>query len=346
MNDQMKKRVAVVIPIKNERHGLMSLLESLEQQMGTQDEVICIDAGSTDGSWELLTRFAKTHPQFRIAREAGAYPGAARNAAIRRTDARFIAQIDGGNIPCENWLSEIIDPLLNGQADYVMGDVAIKPVMKTIKGRHVDMGCFYGASIFRDPHLRAKQLRPPAGGASVAYKRHIWQTAGGFPEWLRTGEDRLFAQKLNRQDLRIVFAPQAIVYWEIGPTLIDFLKRHLYHQRVKVRQIRKKKKGLKGIALQFSFLITLAAAIFHPTWWPLPVACFGVAVLYQTRKSVRAYYRRSHKQDIPSPMVVIIFLVLESMVFPAKLLGTFQALFRSRRDGQCNQHRVEEYLAS
>jgi hypothetical protein len=180
----------------------------------------------------------------------------------------------------------------------------------------------------------------------VAYKRHIWQTAGGFPDWLRTGEDRLFAQKLSRQDLRIVFAPQAIIYWEIGPTLIDFLKRHLYHQRVKVRQIRKKDTGLKGIALQFSFLITLAAAILRPTWWPLPVACFGVAVLYQVRKSVQAYSRRSHKQDIPSSMVAFIFLVLESMVFPARLLGTFQALFRSRRDDLRNQHRVEEYLAS
>lgn len=260
------KRAAVVIPVKNECRELNRLLTALSRQLGESDEVICVDAGSTDGTWETLCRFAETHPQFKAFREDGAYPGRARNIAIQRTSARFIVHIDGGNMPHEQWLATILDPLLHGRADYVMGDVAVNPVTETLWGLRMDAGRFYGASLFRGLHIRGRMLHPPAGGAAVAYRREVWEKAGGIPEWLRTGEDRLYAKKLMQQDLRIAFAEKAVVYWEIGPTLWDFLKRRYNYQRIRVDRMDENAGGRKGISLYFVFLVPPRPPSFTATF--------------------------------------------------------------------------------
>lgn len=346
MDDGTKKRVAVVIPIKNEADGLLRLLRILEQQIDTADEVICIDAGSTDDSWEILIRFTQTHPRFKAFKVDGANPGAARNAAIQRTSARFIAQIDGGNIPDANWLPEILKPLLIDKADYVMGAVDVKPVMKSPFGRHVDMGRFFGASLFRNPHLRGRNLNPPAGGASVAYKRQVWHKAGGFPEWLRTGEDRLFAKKIMQQRPRVVLAPDAVILWEIGPDLRHFLKRHHDHQCTRQKEPGTKSGGIRGILLQFCFLTALVAAVLIPWLWPLPVALFGFAVFHQTLKSAKVFYTRGPWPQVPSGLVLLIFLILESLVFPVKIIGTFNRLRRKKNTQHDHDTQTKAYLAS
>lgn len=341
-----EKRATVVIPLKNESRELEELLTALAQQLGRTDEVICIDTGSTDGTWEILCNFVQSHPQFKVFREEGAYPGRARNLAIGHTTARFIAQIDGGNWPCENWLPNLLNPLIADQADFVMGDVGVKPIIKALWGRRIDVGRFYGASLFRGRHIRGRSLHPPAGGACVAYERQAWETAGGFPEWLRVGEDQLFAQKLDRQNLRIVFAKNAKILWEIGPTLFDFLKRHLHFQCVKAGLESESHSPWKGFIIQGGFVAAVAVAALHPALWSLPGLIFFSAVSHQTLKSVRTYVLRHGEDQKDSGLWMITqFLFIESLVFPAKLLGSIKARLQPQKERQARQRQREKYLA-
>lgn len=60
---------SVITPIKNEQENLPRLLDEIRSvmaDMGASWELICVDDGSTDGSYELLRQMQKNHPQLAV----------------------------------------------------------------------------------------------------------------------------------------------------------------------------------------------------------------------------------------------------------------------------------------
>jgi hypothetical protein len=54
---------------------------------------------------------------------------------------------------------------------------------------------------------------------SVAFRKTTWEEVGGYPETTYTAEDTVFDLAVRRLSGRIVFAPRALVYWKLRPTL-------------------------------------------------------------------------------------------------------------------------------
>ena len=61
---------------------LPACLESVAAQTFRDFELIAVDDGSTDRSWEILTEFAKTHPFLRVIRQENQGLSAVRNRMI------------------------------------------------------------------------------------------------------------------------------------------------------------------------------------------------------------------------------------------------------------------------
>jgi glycosyltransferase involved in cell wall biosynthesis len=319
-------KVAVVVPVKNEIDGLGGLVTSLQGQVSEGDEIIFVDAGSSDGTQGALRDYAARDPRIRLLISEGAFPGRARNLAIRHTNAEIIAQIDGGNHPDEHWLQNLVAPMLRGKADYSMGAVKIMPVRRRILGRIMDMGALYGASLHRT-EFRDGSDGPPAGGASVAYWRWIWEKTGGFPEWLRYGEDPLYVRRVMQLKPRISFTPDAILYWQLGPTLRHVLRRQIhraantFHDPVTLRC------GLQNLFASVLLFVLMAAACVLPFLW-IPVALgFGSQLALQTAKSLRTYCRREKPEAQDLFRALLIFPIVEGLGMMARFAGTVQGLF-------------------
>lgn len=63
--------VSLIVPARDEADNLPSLLDEIEQALGTLDhEVLVVDDGSRDRSWELLCERAADDPQLMILRHA------------------------------------------------------------------------------------------------------------------------------------------------------------------------------------------------------------------------------------------------------------------------------------
>ena len=100
MPDQVSERVAlsVVIPALNEREALPALLEEIEQTCASLGrwEVIVVDDGSTDGSFELVEQLAAERPWLRgvrLRRNFG--KSAALATGFAHSNGEMIVTIDG-----------------------------------------------------------------------------------------------------------------------------------------------------------------------------------------------------------------------------------------------------------
>ena len=72
-------KVTVIIPVYNGEKHLRQCLDSVCAQTLQDIEVICVDDGSTDSSYEILLEYQARDPRFVLLQQQNQYAGAARN---------------------------------------------------------------------------------------------------------------------------------------------------------------------------------------------------------------------------------------------------------------------------
>jgi glycosyltransferase involved in cell wall biosynthesis len=314
---------AIIIPVKNEKRGLSELIQLLRKQISDKDEIIFVDAGSTDGTQEILRQASNDCEQIKLIISPGAFPGKARNIGIQNTDADIIIQIDGGNLPDYLWVNKLSSPVASCRADYAWGNFKILPVMKRVFGLSFDIGKVYVCSFFRDRDSRNSM----AGGSCTAYKRWIWEKVGGFPEWTPVAEDKLFAKKVQNFNVKAVFVKDAYIYWQLGPRLIDIIKRQINYQKEKFIHRGEIFQIKWTTLLPLFFLGMIVLSILFPDLFPLT---FFILVLYWIRQSFKTFrvYKKLGNKNLSLYIIAIpVVLFIEGIAIFSKIAGSVLGLF-------------------
>ncbi len=113
--------LSVVMPVYNEEATVTRVLETVLKQRPVQ-EVIVVDDGSSDKTWEKLESFAKAEPRVKLFRQSSNQgKGAALRKGFSLTTAPvvIIQDADLEYDPAEFHL--MINPILAGKADVVLG---------------------------------------------------------------------------------------------------------------------------------------------------------------------------------------------------------------------------------
>lgn len=87
-------KISVIIPIYNQEKYLRECLETVLLQNLQEIEVICVNDGSTDGSFNILSELAWTDERMHIIDQENKGVGEARNVGIREAKGEYIAFID------------------------------------------------------------------------------------------------------------------------------------------------------------------------------------------------------------------------------------------------------------
>ncbi|MFV2001020.1 MAG: glycosyltransferase family 2 protein [Acidimicrobiia bacterium] len=194
--------ISVVTTVFNEVETIDKFLASLGDQTRHPDEIVIVDAGSTDGTIERLETAAASDERIRVIIEPG-NRSHGRNTAIAAATHRVVACTDGGCLVDRQWLESIAEPFDDG-ADWVAGFYRVDAA--TALDRCIGLTIVYVIE-----EVDTELFLP--SGRSMAMTRSAWEHAGGFPEDAEFGEDTLFDEMMLDAGFHPIFAPDATVAW-------------------------------------------------------------------------------------------------------------------------------------
>ncbi|MCD6524605.1 MAG: glycosyltransferase family 2 protein [Thermococcus sp.] len=113
------KKISVIIPAYNEAERLPKVLERMPDFV---DEVVVVDDGSSDGTYEVAEKFSRKDARIkavRLGKNCG--KGCAMREGIRhsRGDIVVFMDADGQHKPEET--IKLVEPIISGEADLVIG---------------------------------------------------------------------------------------------------------------------------------------------------------------------------------------------------------------------------------
>jgi len=100
-------KVSVIVPVYNVENYLEECLYSLSNQTLRDVEIICIDDGSTDGSFDILRRHQGRDSRVRVYHQENQGQSAARNRGIERARGKYLYFCDSDDYLQENALEEL-----------------------------------------------------------------------------------------------------------------------------------------------------------------------------------------------------------------------------------------------
>jgi len=113
-------KVSVIIPVYNVEKYLDQCLQSVADQTLRDIEVICVDDGSTDNSFEIVKKFAEKDSRFIAVQQENGGAGAARNNGLRRARGKYLSFLDSDDFFDEKMLEEAYECAEKHSADFVV----------------------------------------------------------------------------------------------------------------------------------------------------------------------------------------------------------------------------------
>lgn len=106
--------VAVIVPAYNVEGYVFRAIESVLAQTHRTLELILVDDGSTDGTWDVIRRYAEADPRIKAIRQENSGVSRARNTGLDAMEAELFLFLDS-----DDWLEEdAITYLLSLRAQY------------------------------------------------------------------------------------------------------------------------------------------------------------------------------------------------------------------------------------
>jgi glycosyltransferase involved in cell wall biosynthesis len=177
----MTFEVSVIIPTYNRRAMVREAVESVLAQTGAAFELIVVDDGSTDGTFQDLSQISDE--RMRIVRIANGGPAAARNHGVAIATAPMIAFLDSD----DSWIPQKLERQLAFMRANPDSAISQTNEIWFRNGRRVNSRRRHqkrGGDIFVES-LRTCLISPSA----VIIRTELFRSLGGFDEMMTAAED-------------------------------------------------------------------------------------------------------------------------------------------------------------
>jgi glycosyltransferase involved in cell wall biosynthesis len=313
-------KVSVIVPVRDEEDSIRELLDSLVAQTRPPDEIVITDGGSVDATPQIIEEYKQRGLPVHLIRAGAALPGRGRNLGAEQARFEWLAFTDSGIRLEKNWLEALVARASEDESiDIVYGH--LEPVTDTFFTE-----CAAIAYV-PPPELQEDVVSRPRFIASSLLRREAWAKVKGFPENLRSAEDLIFMNRLDKAGYRAVFEPRSRVFWRLRPTLKSTFKRFLVYSLNNIRAGLFNQWQAKILFRYAALLVVLVALlIFDPrlSWvafalWALMLIARATLSIWRNRKCYPGSFVRNMRRAL---MVIAILVVLDS----AAIIGSLQWL--------------------
>jgi glycosyltransferase involved in cell wall biosynthesis len=214
----LRSGTSLIVTVRNDRRGIVELLDALARQTVMPDEIVLVDGGSDDGTLEEVERWDQHRAPLRVVVTPGVNIAGGRNIAVREARHDWILCTDAGCRPVQGWTSAL--KRVRAYADVAAGTYVVQA--ETPFETAMACACYPELAELDDPsalvrlshRLFGRDFRAAnASGRSMAFGRSAWEVIGGFPEDLYAGEDVGFSAAAAAKGLRSVLVEDATVLW-------------------------------------------------------------------------------------------------------------------------------------
>lgn len=209
--------VSVVVPVRDDPHGIRRLLDALERQTLPSErfEVLVVANGCRDVATRVVAE-----GRARVIEEARPGRARARNLGAGAAAAGWLAFVDADCVPAPGWLGALL--ACAGRAPLVAGRVDVITRARPSAVERLEA---------RWRFAQEEWVRQGwAATANLLVDRRAFEAVGGFDEAYRhIGEDADLCLRAGRAGHRLGYCGEAVVAHPAEQTLAPMLKRFFWH---------------------------------------------------------------------------------------------------------------------
>lgn len=202
---------SIIIPIYNAERTLEKCLRSLQVQSFADYEVLMIDDGSQDNSYEICKRFAKEDERFELIHQENRGPSAARNEGLKRAKGTYLCFVDSDDYVVRDYLSRLYAEIQKTEADVLFFGYT------SVDRSGMQMGIYLPPTDIRGTELLAAlSERDLFGYTWIKCFARATVEESGFPEDMSLFEDEIFTCKVLEKTDSVAVLPEALYCYVSG----------------------------------------------------------------------------------------------------------------------------------
>lgn len=222
-------KVSLCVVAYNEEKFLPNLLNDLKSQTYPHDktEVVLVNSASTDCTREIMEEFAGSDHDFYsviVADNPKKVQASGWNVAIKNATGDVIIRIDAHTHIPSDFVAKNMELQMSGES--VTGGV--RPCLienpTSWKQMLLDVeNSLFGSSISKSRHGKEKTY--VSSMFHAAYRREVFEKAGGFNENLLRTEDNEMHYRIRQAGYKLCFDPQIVSYQYARSSLKKMIKQ-------------------------------------------------------------------------------------------------------------------------
>lgn len=259
--------VSIIVPAYNEAEVIQSSLGSLLELRYPYYEIIAVDDGSTDGTYEKMRAFEGNHygVQVQVFRKENSGKADALNYGIRRSRAPIVVCMDSDSRLTPDALRYAVRHFRDPHVGAVAGNVKVIN-RHNIWTKLQALEYIEGLNIVRKAQAFFRSVNVIPGPMGIFRRTAIERTGGYDSDTF--AEDFDMTVKLLADGWKINYEPKAVAHTEAPEELLDVIKQRYRWSRGILQAIRKQKHLLTRSSGSITTPMSLWYMIFEGLIWP------------------------------------------------------------------------------
>ncbi len=259
--------VSIIVPAYNEAEVIQASLSSLLELRYPYYEIVAVDDGSTDGTYEKMREFEGNHygVQVQVFRKENSGKADTLNYGIRRSRAPIVVCMDSDSRLTPDALRYAVLHFQDKNVGAVAGNVKVIN-RHNIWTKLQALEYIEGLNIVRKAQAFFRSVNVIPGPIGI-FRRAAIEGTGGYDSDTYA-EDFDMTVKILADGWKINYEPKAVAFTEAPEELLDIIKQRYRWSRGILQALRKQKHLLTSTSGTITTPLSLWYMIFEGLVWP------------------------------------------------------------------------------